>query len=370
MAKIGIITFHRSINYGALLQAFALQYFLKSRGYDCELIDYLRPRKGYSSFSLFQKIYHGLWEKISPLIIGNKRLKRTEEFRASYMQLSPSYCSSSEQLAQLQDRYSICITGSDQVWNPINTDNDPSYFLAFVGEKTKKISYAASFGLHIIPERYHGDYRERLFGLDAIGVRESEAVKIVKELSGRDATITVDPTFLLDSAAWNELAAKPRRSKPYILCYYIVNKAINDRMSSLARQVQQKNGWDIVKIGQREYHKFNLFETNIYTAGPSEFLGLMQNAAMVITNSFHGCAFSMIFKRPFICVTSRKHHLKSRLEQLMLASDLGKQLFYIEDHKNDEITVPTIDYDAVCKKMRMQKEASVSFLLKEIGMKK
>ncbi|MDQ0289862.1 polysaccharide pyruvyl transferase family protein [Oligosphaera ethanolica] len=367
MAKVGIVTFHRSINYGAVLQAFALQNFLIKNGHDCELIDYLRPKKGYSSFSQFQKIYHGLWEKISPLIIGTARQNRTKAFREKYMQMSSEYYPSAEKLLQVKDAYSVCIAGSDQVWNPINTDNDSNYFLSFAGTKTKKISYAASFGLHMIPKKYHDEYRSRLLGLDVIGVRETEAVKIVKELSGRDAAITVDPTFLLECDVWEQLALNPQRKKPYILCYYIVNKPINEQMSRLAQRIQRETGWEIVKIGQREYHKFNPFETNIYNAGPTEFLGLMQNASMVISNSFHGCAFSIIYQRPFVCVTSRRHHLKSRLEQLMMTTGLKHQLLYIEDEDINTATVPTINYHDVNNEVCVQKQASIDFLLREVS---
>lgn len=367
MAKIGIVTFHRSANYGAVLQAFALQYFLLRKGHDCEFVDYLRPRKGYASFSCFQKLYHGLWERVSPFIIGFDRQKRTQDFRNEHMRLSPEYYSSPDALIKIKDRYSVCVTGSDQVWNPFNTDNDSSYFLSFAGNNTKKISYAASFGLHEIPEKYHNEYRIRLASLDSISVREMEAVKIVKELSGREATLAVDPTFLLERNVWDQLAVSPQRKKPYILCYYIVNKLINEHMSCLAQRIRSETGWDIVKIGQREYHKFNIFETNIFDAGPAEFLGLVQDASMMITNSFHGCAFSILYQRPFVCMTSRKHHLKSRLEQLMTSAGIDQQLLYIEDERINSIVVPSIDYNDVSNKLRKQKRESVSFLLREVN---
>ena len=150
--SIGIITLHQSTNYGAVLQAFALEFFLQKRNFNAEIIDYVEFDKETRSQSFFQKIRHNLWHNvIYPLLAGRKRLDRTNRWIREKIKLSPHHYSRREEIATNPPHYDIYITGSDQVWNPFNTNNDATYFLAFAPKTAKRLSYAASFGLEAIP---------------------------------------------------------------------------------------------------------------------------------------------------------------------------------------------------------------------------
>jgi len=369
--RIGIITIFRSNNYGAVLQAFALECFLREQGFDAEVIDYNEQDRELKFQSPIRRIRHLLWHRLIYNMLGGlRRTRKTAAFIAENFHLSPKRYSSRGELADAPPAYDIYITGSDQVWNPFNTNNDPSYFLSFAPKSSRRISYAASFGLEALPAEFHAEYNERLHNYDLISVREREARNLVRELSGLDAELVLDPTLLLSADDWNRFAAPPVVSGKYILCYYMLNRPINREEMRIAGELAKRTGWKVIHLGLREYRRFLPWENHIVDAGVREFLSLVAHASFVVTNSFHGCAFSINYRKPFLAVTSKTHPLKSRIETLLETMELKDRLHYIEDALPDLDGLSSLDYSVSEARIRKEQTESRAFLLKALSNEK
>ena len=301
--KVAVITLKDSPNYGGILQAYALQKVIENLGNECVLIDYMTTefRKKFSFLGKPESMSRVYWlyKKVQyPLMII--MMKRMMPFY-NHMNLTRHYTNPVE-LKELEDKYDIFVTGSDQVWACDLNYYDPSYFLDFVKEK-HKVAYAASFGrtvdmLTSNEERFIKSYIE---GLDYIGVREDSGVDVVKKMSKRKNAVPVlDPTFLLSEGEWEKVASHNHRGKgkKYILCY-LMQKFKNDREAlKYAKRLSQKKGLPIIKIC-RGLTSVIWGETS-YIPTVEEWLGLFMDAEYIITNSFHGMAFSVNFRKQFI----------------------------------------------------------------------
>jgi hypothetical protein len=323
MSSVGIITFHTSFNYGAVLQAYALQQVLTQMGYVSEIIDYCDDVLSMKSLSRFRRVRHFVWHKVvKRVLVGTERQKETELFRDKYLQLSTKEYRSSIAVHCDPPRYDAYITGSDQVWNPKIHNNDPSYFLTFVPKGKRRISYAASFGVTTVPEEFAGTCAEWLREISYISTREFEGQRLVKQLTGRDAVITLDPTLLLDQEHWNKIAVPYEYPEEYILCYHMPgDKEVTRCIDRVARRISALTGWSIINIGEKEYMRLVPRRSSIFDAGPAEFIGLIQNASFVVTNSFHGTAFSINYRKPFLVTVNEalppEKALSSRITSLL-----------------------------------------------------
>lgn len=372
MKKVGTITFHRSKNYGAILQAYALQKVLTEMGHVSEIIDYCPPRRGTKALSQFSRIRHFVWQRIvRKMITAEKREKKTEEFRRKYLQLSSVKYFDPEALHASPPLFDAYITGSDQVWNPKNNDNDSSYFLAFAPPGKTRISYAPSFGVTQIPDGLANQYRKWLNQIHRISSREVEGRQIIARLTGRDAEIVLDPTLLLDEEQWQKIASQCENAEPYILSYYMPgDKAVNESITRISRHLSAHTGWGVICIGQREYMRMHPFKRSIFDAGPAEFLGLIQNASFVVTNSFHGTAFSINYKKPFLVPINQKllpeKALSSRITSLLKTLKLENQLLPIGKEVLAKSLID-IDYRAVESILQNEKKRSIDFLKNSLG---
>ena len=209
--RIGIITFHRAINYGAVLQTYALQKFLNVSNYDAEVIDYRceHMENFYKTFTIKDK-------SVKQIIRGMLNFKNTyKKKREFYRFLDQNVRISTEvydkfNIDKANLRYDKFITGSDQVFNFACTDFDKTYFLQFVKNCDNKLSYAASFGMKEIPDSYVNDYKSLLSTFSELSIRENAGQQIVKKLTGKDSELSVDPVFLLTAEEWEKLAKKPK----------------------------------------------------------------------------------------------------------------------------------------------------------------
>jgi len=372
VTTVGTITYHDSINYGAILQAYALQKALTDMGYDSEIIDYRKPHRGTANLSGFRRWRHFIWDNaIKQILVGNERQRKTEGFVHNNLGLSKLQYLNSDTLRSEPPLYDAYITGSDQVWNPTNNSNDSSYFLEFAPPGKRRISYAASFGVSQIPDRFVGDYRDRLKKLDFISTREIEGKQIIEQLSGREAEITLDPTLLLNRDEWDRIAVPFNFSKPYILCYYMPgDKTVNQSITELARYISSVTGWSIISIGQKEYARLLFWRKSVYDAGPSEFIGLFQKASFVVTNSFHGTAFSINYRKPFLVPVnphlSPEKSLSSRILSLLRTLELEDRILPTGTSlQNEEIL--SIDYEKAETILAQERKKSICFLKKALG---
>lgn len=379
MTKTGTMTFCTDTSsHGANLQAYALQRTLLKMGHENDIIHYTRSANVIDSRrSVVSLAKHKVWKSISGFLpTAREKARRTEEFRARHLLFSTKKYSDDRTLWSSPPEYDAYITGSDQVWNPRyvrEEATDSPWFLGFTPTGRKRISYGASFGISRLPREEEERYRRWLNEMDHISTREFEGQEIIRHLTGRDAELLVDPTLLLSAEEWSELAVPFASRRPYVLCYYMPGyEKVTRTISSMAQRLSAMTGWEIVTVGLKDYWMLNPFVHGVFDAGPLELLGLIQGASFVLTNSFHGTAFSIIFRKPFAVPIdmhlSPEKAMSSRITTLLSLLKLGDRA--VEAGKTRvRDSLLDIDYQYADSALKSEKEKSTSFLaraLKEV----
>ena len=374
MKKIGIVTILKVNNYGAELQAYATQEFLKSMGYEAEIIDYLfyknpqhkrtRLSKPLFAFPLKKRVAEFVYPLLSDLRnISNgktlaRRKNRFENFHRLNTSMSPTYRSIDE-LYDAEMDYDVYLTGSDQVWNPGIYTSIAPYFLDFAPKGCRRVAYAASFGVSQIPSDAIPYYKKFLSTYDAIGVREKNGVDLVKDISDKKAQWVLDPTLLLTKDEWLKVASPVEIPKEYILLYELTPCPY---IRQLAEHVCKERNLSVVRVC-KDANKEDKDDAilNITDAGPAEFLYLFVNASMVITNSFHGTAFSINFQRPFYTVLPKRKQNNSRQRSLLELVDLTDRLL-VEDSPFPNAEKWEVDYNKATILLEQERTKSTQFL--------
>lgn len=322
--RVETLTFQHTTNYGAALQCYALKHFLSSfsssvgvLNYYCEKIELdnqpvsIRNVAGGRSFA--RLLLKGRCEK--------KRRIAFEEFSRTQLDIADDFVSD---LAQLDNKeVELVIVGSDQVWNPILTGNDSQFFLDGVSKEISRAAYAVSLGegvghpfLKTMLQRCATDFRY-------LSAREQSAVEFISECTGRsDVKLVCDPVFLLDDQQWRSVAIVPRDKEPYLLVYSL--GSLSREEIALAKEIASANGLKIIALhyGSINYPGIK----NIRDCGPLEFLGYMERASIVMTSSFHGLAFSLIFGKEFIPYINQVNKLRrGRIDNLLGMYNLAAQ---------------------------------------------
>lgn len=333
MKSVGIITMHKVWNAGSALQAYALQRVIEDLGYDAQLIDYEYPNIEHRAFANNVKDVNSLnlWgamklliQKIKARFLKSKHNELYSSFYNKYFHCTNIAYNSRRSLFDNVPEFDIYVTGSDQVWNPQYIGFDTSYLLDFIPDNAVRISYAASFSNNSIPSYMEGDYARCLSKYKAISVREESGKQLVHKLIGKDATVCCDPTLLLNKEQWSMLAADSslRIKKKFILIYIMgyaydpypgIYKHINEVVKLLKLPV-------IFYNSRRGKYKPPFGEICINECGPADFLWLFKNASFVITDSFHGTAFSLNFQKPFISVIKEIENADSRVYNLLVSA--------------------------------------------------
>ena len=324
-----IITCHDVYNYGASLQAYALQTFLEKREVDARIIDYQAPylSKLFDFNDMPEKCKKNLVLKwlfrchlLNVYIPAIPKYFRYKKFNKKYLKLTSEKFINNEQLRMLKpaDMY-FC--GSDQIWNSYNypCGKDPAFFLDFAPSNASKFSYAASFGSNRIDEDYSEFIKEKLSSFDAISVREKSGQAILESLNVSDVEFVVDPVFLLPQNEWSKLARK-KIEKPYVLIYAFNNM---EKAREIAKHIAFQNDFEIKEFA---------YGKSEYSSGPCEFLYLIKNAQYVVTNSFHAIAFSLIFEKQFWVVDRAEKELSERLDNILeIANLMERKIATLED---------------------------------------
>ena len=330
MKKVGMITMHQVWNAGSALQAYALQYIIETLGYEAKLIDYKYPNLEHAAFSNnikevcslnFKGALKVLFYIVRSYFVKSSHRRAYTNFYERYFKRTDLEYVSRKSLLENPPQFDIYVTGSDQVWNPQYVGFDTSYLLDFVPEHAKRLSYASSFSTNNIPSYMHDDYARCLIKYDNISVREQSGKRIVEGLIHKNATVCCDPTLLLDDKQWGNLACESifKVSRKYILVYimgYAYNPypMIYQHIDSVSKKLKLPVLFYNTRRGK---YKAPYGEIKVDGLGPLEFLWLFQNAAFVVTDSFHGTAFSLNFKRPFISVIEKKDGSDSRVYNLL-----------------------------------------------------
>ena len=257
--------------------------------------------------------------------------------------------------------YDVFVTGSDQVWNPCAQSSIEPYFLTFAPNSAKKISFAASFGVLEIGSSLRERYKGYLSKYDFISVREQNACDMVKQLVGKDAECVLDPTLLLTKDEWMKVARQydnvPER---YVLVYTLFE---SPAIFNLAKKVAKEKGISVLRITKRAYFVSRIEGiSNISDAGPAEFISLIAGADYIVTDSFHGTAFSVNFGIPFSTVVSSKNKSNSRMDSLLNIVGLSERLI-TDDSDMDSVKYELpIDEKKVSLRVEAARNKSIDFL--------
>lgn len=355
--KIGILTFHRAYNYGAILQAYALQKKIDALGYECEIIDYLSRAKQ-NQIKLFRiDPKNGIKVNMVKLIkdiyrCGKK--KQFEKFMAKEMRLSKNRYSDDDELALLDmaNEYDVYIVGSDQVWNNGNNLGDSTFLLSFVRESGKRCSYAASFGSAQLDQKALAVYQQELKRFRVLTVREENAINKYSFLKDYGARVVIDPTLLLEDSDYAKIAS-PRLIKRKYAFLYTIGEARNLR--EFVADFCRDNG--LVLVDSKKSLVFFRY------SNPKDFLSFVIHADYVFTNSFHGTAFSIIFKKNFATEIHTKGGCNDRSGDLL--DKLGLMNRDIDTNNFD--IQQEINWDNVYCRLVEQKEYSTNILREIIG---
>lgn len=364
MKKIGIVTFHRANNYGAMLQAFALSNKIILDGNrDTEFIDYYNKRI-YSGYKVIHplgknpvKCMKQLTKDILYFSSNKKRYSSFEKFMNSKYRLSQFY-NNDGSLKKAKIDYDVLITGSDQVWNPqIVGELSDIYTLNFGKDDMKRISYAASIGDTSVIENNKPDFIKKLSKLDCISVREEDAQKELSKIIDKKIDVVLDPTLLLTKDEWNsELKNCSRCEEKYILAYVV---APDEEYIKIVNDLSEKTGLPVIHFGLKNPGYKNVLKT-AYTEGPLEFVNYIKNAKYVVATSFHATVFSIIFNKKFFIIPHRK--TGARVTNLLDKFGIkGRTFSNYEEFKNIDHDFET-DWNKVESILEIERKKSLDWL--------
>lgn len=346
--KYGIITYTSAQNWGGILQAYALYYYLKKDGYDVDLLNYrafdsrlFKPRKQIKDI-----IFSVLKQREN-----RQRIQRYIDFRAKNLCLQGEPVSNGEELKALNKTYDAFITGSDQLWN-CETEICYDFYLQFAEDSKLLLSYGPSFGQDEIPEKFEKEVARLLERYDLMSVRESSGSKIVEKLTGKKIPVVCDPTFLLKQEEWLEVAAAPVKEKGYIFIY---TTQVSHKVIELVKQYIHLHPDTTVITPYAIPGVKAVVKKNI---GPAEFLSYIRSADYVIGTSFHAVAFSLIFSRNF-CVVPHSS-TGARVNNLLATLGLEKHAITA----TEQMEFPMLDAKEYMEKLERYISSSKDYIKK------
>jgi hypothetical protein len=369
MRKLNVktITCHDVYNFGASLQAYALMKYIEDLGHDVEIIDYKSEYLTYNVWAIGEK-----WDKnfamrllyyfyVIPKRLGmKKRRLRFDEFTSQQLKVTSTSYSTFSQLKENPPVADVFFAGSDQIWNPLLPNGkDRSFYLDFVPLEKIRASYAASFAVHEIPAELQSFVKEMLSNLDFISVRETTGVALAKSLGFEQSEVVLDPVYLLSNKSWAQLSLKPDIHEKYIFVYDQENNAL---LKDAALYLSKKFNYKIVAI--EAIYPLRYADKRIKDAGPREFLGLIENCEICLTNSFHCVSFSLIFGKSFYLFKRTHLNVNSRMIDLLNYLDLANRII---DSFDDEWLADPIDYEVVKPKIDKRKVSSYNFIDKVLA---
>lgn len=353
--KIGIVTwYHKGYNFGSTLQAYATQTVLEKRGYETELINYSQGQN---------KTRNRLRENLKNIVIRITKPKvyiawiKIDKWIKRKLKISKPYTSWNS-LKSDSVRYDAVICGSDQIWrNPKDGIIEPFYFLQFVN-KSKRIAYAPSIARDYIDERIINEFRTYVQDINYLSVREKQGADLIKEITGKDAKIVLDPTLLLKKDEWEEqLKTQNDFERDYIFCYLLTK---NEHYWYEVVKVSKKYNLEIVTPAI-----FSNYHNNSRPLDPFEFLNLIRFATYVVTDSFHGVAFSIIFQKQFAVYKrfpdTHKRNQNSRIYNILTTLDLNQRLIG-SDTDLETVLGNRLEYDNVNNLLGWLREDSLTYL--------
>lgn len=359
------MTFHETMNYGANLQAFALCKVLRDMGWTPEIVNYdcfaVLKREAPQKPSFTDWAKSPKWA-LRTFLKYPKRREAQMVFRAFSNRMLPVGLRM-QSVEEIDAAYDVVVVGSDQVWNLSCTGGDDSYFLprdSAENRRCKRIAYAASFG----SGAFEGLERERcgkaLKDFDSISVRESSGVSIVESLSGRkDASVVLDPTLLLEQAEWEGISEPAEVASPFVFAYVVGER---NRVLEAARLEAKRKSAELVIVEAFGGSMFVRDATVLYKASPSQFVWLVKNAESVVTSSFHGMCFSIIFRKKATIIKDKSAiNGNSRIDDLLITLGVDRNVI-----DSDMLAIDFAD-SQFCDAIDRERRSSKEFLRRALG---
>lgn len=365
--KCGIVTFHSSHNYGSVLQAYAMVKVMQRLGLDAELVDFRHPRTtDMYEWRLWSPYKNWKWN-LRELVLrglfgfGKKREQVFSDFIENVLIKSKRV----KDKKDIPDIYDVLVCGSDQIWNPFASGcNDPIYYLDF-GSTSCKFSYAASSGSKRFGDSNPTQFKKFLTNLNSIGVREQFMQDYIKEDFGLQSIVNPDPTFLLDAEEWRQVEKTylgiPQK---YLLVYTIQNPG---KTVAFAKEVATRLQLPIVQIcNDRGYRAFlhKGVDYSLMDVSPQQFIWLFRHASFVVTNTFHGNMFSVVFRKNFIHCANNPND--SRISTLHKAIGLGsdRKCYSISDINHIQFNV---DYSIIEENIKDYIKCGINFIMENLN---
>lgn len=364
--KVGIITFHRSVNAGSFLQSYAMAAVVKKLGFQPEIIDYYsrHQQQQYArlylnntrSKSLKLKMFLVAYSLV--LLASARTIRRySRDYHAfvdKHLPISRRQYHDAHELQSSKLGYGAYISGSDQIWNTRAVDFSEAYLLRFVKD-ARRIAYAPSLG----NDNYFSDaYVQDLARYDHLSVREKAGARYVSKLLGRDVPYVLDPTFLLEKSDYAELEQPSGVAGDYLF-YYAIGYNIRQRIA--VNKMARKLGLKVVSWNPQQYALDKLLIRNLVqpkVQNPGVWLSLIKNAKIVASASFHGTVFSVVYGKDFSILPAKKNN------RLAIFNELGLEYKMLRDGELPKVFTPT---DVDDKRLQKLKESSVDFLRRALN---
>lgn len=374
--KIGIVTFFQDDNVGTCLQAFALQKKMLELGHHVEILNYIHQDIVKQNKSKRNKIKGILKTYGNKNVFYYKRLKvvdsktrvKFQEFRNKYFLLSEEKCLEYTEMLKYEDKYDAFVCGSDMIWTPSFQIDHKVYFLQFCNAK-KRIAYAPSFGTDSIPANLEKDFGKYIKSFSYLSCREDSGIDLIYRMVGRHAELVLDPTQLIKKEEWEKYFIKEKHEKKYVLCYLFgASKKVTRWYKSLICEIANHYKADIRYMPMNRSEQVHELHYGDASYGPIDFLNLIYNAEFVITNSYHGFMFSLIFEKPFIVVRRDEglywSQFEKRFESVLKLIHLENRL--LQKGNCVEEKLYDIDYRMINKKLEEQRKHSEKYLYNAI----
>lgn len=371
--KVGVITLHNSPNYGSCLQTYATQVVLARVGANAEIIDYYR--KDAIPENEVDRALNGQLVKKMPIfkVPGVKQIAKMpvsrmvarrraplDEFRHSRLSLTERSYYSAEELDANPPVADIYCTGSDQVWNSIwNNGFDRAFYLSFVPEGKRKIAYAASIGKAMLEDWEAEPMRKALSSYSCISVREQEAADLLESIGVHGAVPVIDPTLMLNRDDWEVIADGWVSPEPYILVYQLNRNAEFD---SYVQKVAKRTGLKVMRIAYGVHEKRS-GENAVICPSVGRFLSLFLGAEIVITDSFHGTAYSVNLGKKFVSISPGRFN--GRIANLLAMTGLDNHM--LTSFSDFGIAEEIWNFDSAQYSLDQERERAISFLSNAIS---
>lgn len=356
MLKTATITWTSFYNYGTCLQAFALQHYVESLGYDNYIIDDSSIIAAVPAANMNHKTDNKLkrrWMKALQYVHANYRIyyrcqrllcRGVDEFKTKYLKIDK------ETASVLRDGkdYDIYICGSDQIWVPMGFNNPKWSFFYAAFTKKKKISYAPSIGGYQIPQKWKEKVAGLINSFSAISVREEAGQKALQDLTSQPVELVADPTLLLSRQKWESFLPAKKKNEDYVLGYILTP---NDNHYRIARDYahQHKMKFYLFMLNLQDYGQADKY----ISGGPFDFLEYIRNANVVFTDSFHGTIFSTIFEIPFYTfkrfADDSKNNQNSRIDTLL--KNMGAENRLIDEKRQFPLDSRKPDYSEIKRQL-------------------